>query len=678
VVRRLGDRLFPRPEIREASGPAPGTPPERWYRSHLRSVGLDLEQEKKRGLFAYLDRCLPPAAAPRYRPLSIAFIQAGPGSLRLPDGSRTVQQEMWDFLPSIQGTAGALLGALEADAAVNLGIAHRSLRAFADEFERLGVEQLQRMVRESDVVLISGQYHTWQRARELAGILKENNPLVVVVAGGPYATLNPEDALVEGVDYLVRYDGCVSACGLIRAISAGLEAEELSGYLEQLPNLFFRNRESKKIVRTSRMKVNARSGAPLPPVVGTGFYSRSFRDRIRILSLGATTGCPHRCGMCSSCRISSLARRPPEHVVADLRLMRQLGELEPAAADDTHNITRYAMGQLLHSLGGGEPARYNNREIFFWDDNLTHSKNREYAIEVFRAMADFFREEGMRPTVSWLQVGIDFFESDALLQAAREAGVRRAACGFETISANALRLMGKKRVRYEDVREQYRRAVRAAHARDIAVHAYLMVGFNEEQEDVAAMARFFQEIGVSTMQVLFQGCWSKKWIALDIPEVKKQPLADFDRLLEEGKIPAYLFDEQGRLIETLMTAGLVPTIRPEKMDYETLFRLRRRVYEEFYSLQNMLEIARKRDAYPDWATTLGVRLMARYRYLSKLDAFTERFEVLRKLRRADAEYLERTAGHPERRASHRARGKRSRATRSGDVVCEGEGPFQPK
>jgi radical SAM superfamily enzyme YgiQ (UPF0313 family) len=574
----------------------------------------------------------------------MVFIQAGPGAIRLDDGSDYTQQEMWDFLPSIQGTAGAVLGALQADAAVNLGIAHASLEAHADEFQRLSDGQLRRLAPRTDVAFVSGQYHTWQRARAIIRILRENNPGIVLVAGGPYATLNPEQALLPEIDYLVRYDGCVTACGLIRAVSAGLKGGELDAYLRKLPNLFYRKPRTGELVRTPRLKVSGRTGALLPPVVPvTAFYDRSLRERIRILSVGATTGCPHHCQMCSSCRISSLARRPPEHVVADLRLMHRLGDLEPSAPDDTRNIGRYALGQLLHSLGGDEPARYNVREIFFWDDNLTYRKNHAYAIGVFEAMARFFEEAGMRPPVSWLQVGIDFFENDQLLAAARAAGVHRACCGFETISEDALKLMRKKQIRRGEVREQYRRAVRAAHAHGIAVHAYLMVGFNEKEEDVASMARFFHEIGVSTMQVLFQGCWSKKWVALDIPEVKKQPLSDFERLLGEGRIPAYLFDDKGRLIETLMTAGLVPTVRAERMDYETLFRLRRRVYDEFYSVKNIREVLRRRRDYPDWATTVGVRLMARFRYLDRLDAFADKYGVLQKLRDADAEYLRRAA-----------------------------------
>jgi radical SAM superfamily enzyme YgiQ (UPF0313 family) len=573
----------------------------------------------------------------------VIFIQAGLSTVRFPDGSERLPEELWDFLPSIQGSAGAILGAVEADAAVNLGIVHRSLRAFADNYERLDVDQLQRLARETDVALINAQGQTGQRTLEMAAVLKRTHPGIAVIVGGPFPTLDPDEALTPDVDYLVRYDGCVAACGLLRALSANLAGEELSGYLQEVPNLFYRDRASEEVVRTPKMKVNARTGAPLPPVVSTSYYSKAFRERIVFLSLGASTGCPHHCQMCISCRISSLARRPPEHVVADLRLLHQLGDLEPESAHESANVGRFAMGQLLYWMKGEDLTRYNLREIFLWDDNLTHGKNRDYALEVFRGMAAFYREAGLRPALTTMQVGVDFFDSDEVLAAAHAAGIRRVCCGFETISRNALRLMGKKAVHYEEVEEQYRRAVQAGRAHGIAVLAYLMVGFNEEPEDIASMGRFFQEIGVASVQVLFQVCWNKKWVALDIPEVGRQPLADINRLQQQGRVPGYRYDENGRVIETLLTAGLMPTHRAEKMDYETLFRLRRRVYEEFYSPQNILEVWRNRDRYPDWASTIGSRLLARYRYLKQLDEFTERYGVMQKLRRAEAEYRARGA-----------------------------------
>jgi hypothetical protein len=197
-----------------------------------------------------------------------------------------------------------------------------------------------------------------------------------------------------------------------------------------------------------------------------------------------------------------------------------------------------------------------------------------------------------------LQVGIDFFDNDALVAAARKAGVARVGCGFETVSEDALRQMNKKRVDRKNVEQQYRDAAETARKYDIAIHGYFMVGFNETEEAILRIASFAEEIGLASIQLLFQGPWYKEWVAKDTPEVVQQQTAYLEQLTEQGKIADFYFDDQGNIDSAIATCGLVPVVRPSQMDYQVLYELRNRAYHRFYRFANVIKPLYQRNRYP--------------------------------------------------------------------------------
>lgn len=625
TLRSAGERLFPERLINQVPRRPPETSPRQWYAQELIGLGLDPEIEKKRGLFAYLDNCLPPAPAAPYRPLRIAFIQAGPGSVELDDGTRYTPSELFGFIVSVQGTAGAILGAIRADAALNFDLEHSALTAYGDEPRphRLNEQRIRDIADNNDIVMLGSNWSAWQRAEELIIALKRRNPALIIVMGGHYATTDPPDPIAAGTDYLVRYDGCVSACGLVRAIAAGLSDDKLDKYLKQVPNLFYRDAAG-QFVRTPRMSMRAEFGSPLPPFVSTEFYPFDFRRTIRTLSNGATTGCPYRCEMCVSCRVTALTRRPIEHFIADLERMRQLGELEPAIENELEIAGRVVLSEIQYRVAGDERTKYFPREIFLWDDNLTYAKNQDYALELFQAMTKYYTKNRLKPIFITVQVGVDFFENEELVRAARRAGVKRVCCGFESTSENALKLMKKKRVHFDRLREQYRTAAETARRNDIAIHGYLMIGFNETYSEILDMAEFFKEIGIGSIQVLFQGPWSKKWMILDDPTLDDEPMGDFHKLRDKGMIASYFFDKEGKVISSMMTAGAAPVIRAEHLSYEELNHLRLELYRKYYSVRNILETPFLRKKYPNWAATFALRLQTRVNYLNSLLDFNEK------------------------------------------------------
>lgn len=636
----LEQRFYPNRHVVDVPQRPESMTPRDWFQRLLEEVDLDWETEQRRGLFYYLDNALPTRRIDAYMPLRITFIHAGPASLETSDGSKFIPEELFSFVPSVSSAASSILGAIQADAAVNFDVEHIHLKAHSDEFERLDERDIENIAEQNDVVLLGSLSTTWARCRDIVMLLRAFNPSLILIAGGPQATIDPDYMVDAGVDYLVRYDGCVSACGLVRAIAGGLIGQELSEYLCSVPNLFYKD-HSGGYQSTPKMEVTEEAGAPLPPVLSNDFYSKQLREKLRILSTGATFGCPYKCAMCNSSRIASLSKRPVEHVIADLKRLYRMGDLDLNYETKNNQLKllfSVILGQLSHKYLGRSATQFLPRDVFFWDDNPTFTKNRKYAMELFEAMAAFYKENRIFPPAIWLQVGIDFFDDEELVRAARKAGITRISCGFEHVSENALKQIEKKKVKYGNVRTQYREAVALARKNDIAVHSYLMIGFNETAEDVEALASFFRDISVNTLQVLFVGPWRKKWMASDIPDMAKQPQFDFDVLVDAGRIPNYIYDRNGKPILTLFAGSLVPLTRAENIDYQTLFNLRRNVYKEFYTFESVLDVIKNRDRYPDWVSTALIRYQTYSKYFKYLDQFYKLYNIEKKLDEAEREY----------------------------------------
>lgn len=159
-------------------------------------------------------------------------------------------------------------------------------------------------------------------------------------------------------------------------------------------------------------------------------------------SLEITRGCPRNCSFCTAIRVSGKIMR--------LRPIDQIVE---------------------------EIERRRLKRFFLTDDNfgLNFRLHPEYMEQLFRTLAKL-------PIDSWsAQSEMMVAEFPDLLALAREAHLDKFFIGFESVNpGNRRDLGGKSKGKVED----YKRAVRAVHAKGIAVVGLFVMGFDHDTRDV--------------------------------------------------------------------------------------------------------------------------------------------------------------------------------------------------
>ena len=131
------------------------------------------------------------------------------------------------------------------------------------------------------------------RALEVADVVRNEDPDVTVVWGGPHATLDPEGTVQHpSVDAVVVGDGEVTLLEYVRALESGRDLDTVHG-LAHLRN--------GKVHVNPRRSIIELDALPDPPfhLVDAERYVFKRRGR-RCMNLSTVRGCPHQCTFCYS------------------------------------------------------------------------------------------------------------------------------------------------------------------------------------------------------------------------------------------------------------------------------------------------------------------------------------------------------------------------------------------
>ncbi len=161
------------------------------------------------------------------------------------------------------------------------------------------------------------------RALEIARCLKEDHPEIVLLAGGPEVTADPESLRQTGLfDYVLPGEGERKIVAVLRVLlgedcTAGNDFQDVD--LAELPSPYL-------------------SGL-LQPASGSGALWELSR------------GCPYRCDFCFESRGSSVVRRfPLPRIRAELRQFGKMGFGEIFVLDPTFNYHRQTAKELLRLM----------------------------------------------------------------------------------------------------------------------------------------------------------------------------------------------------------------------------------------------------------------------------------------------------------------------------------------
>jgi len=305
------------------------------------------------------------------------------------------------------------------------------------------------------------------RAYETLRRIKEITPSLYCIAGGPHATVMPEDTLRAGFDAVVLGEGEAAVTELARAMEEKSPVDSIAG-------LAFL-RDGALVCTSSRPFIEALDTIPEPArdlVNWADYYSRpSPFDGVI-----ASRGCPYRCLFCKPMQEKLFGKK--------VRYRSQCSII----VEISHylEIWRTYSPQASTMLPGGFTVPFFP---MFLDDMFLSKAS----------WVDSFCEEAGNSGLSFwwgCQARVDAIEEERLNRM-KQAGCHVVACGVESGSQQVLDFL-RKDITVADTRK----AFEICHKVGISTHAYIIIGSPQEtKEDLEATFTLLEEIRPTTCYV---------------------------------------------------------------------------------------------------------------------------------------------------------------------------------
>lgn len=285
------------------------------------------------------------------------------------------------------------------------------------------------------VVGISSKTQNFTSAACVARIVKELDPAIQVVLGGPHATMSPQHALAcPDIDVVAVGEGEMTLVELLKAYDAG---ESLS----QVRGLWLRNGAG-NVQTGARPYIDDLEVLP-NPIQYAPEVLRDY-DKYPLEAFGhifSARGCPYACTFCESKSIwtQKTRWRSPRHIVEEIKQLQALGLNDIMFDDDTFGIKQSYIEELCGLI------------------------------------------ENECPGLSWtceMTVGIT---RDKSLKAMKRAGCVAVMMGIESGNNDMLKTIKKA----QTIEKAYQ-AVDTVKANDVEVHTFFMIGFPHETEATLA------------------------------------------------------------------------------------------------------------------------------------------------------------------------------------------------
>ncbi len=309
--------------------------------------------------------------------------------------------------------------------------AGHEVEVFVDVLNGLPAKRLS----EYDVIAAPVSGPNYNPVKQYFAGLKQINPDATLVAGGPFASVSPNDVL-RIADVVVREEGEVTFVELLAALEADAP-------LDGIPGISFKR--NGRVIHNSRRPFLSSPGTVQNLDLLIDFKPLSLPAQIikyggiYVGQVVASRGCPFPCSFCYENMLggTGLRKHAIEPLIADIRQKRDF---------------------------------FNTREFQIADPNF--GANPKHCREVLRAIVD--ADLGCRFTAL---CRVDIGRRPEILRLMKEAGFRSLALGIETLEDPDLASI-EKRQTFAEIVESVAR-IRAA---GIEVFGLFMLGFDDDTE----------------------------------------------------------------------------------------------------------------------------------------------------------------------------------------------------
>lgn len=277
-------------------------------------------------------------------------------------------------------------------------------------------KDLQRKIRNADIVGITGMITEYGEVLRLVDIAKKANPKARVVLGGPLATTLPQELLrVSVADLVVVGEGEKTIINLVSAIKYGDSFGDIKGIVYRDGNQIIATESAEPIADLDTLPFPARHllnmNKYLKDLESCGLKNNEF-GKTKSTNLITSRGCPYSCTFCFKDMWGHKWRgRSPANIVDEMELLYR---------------------------------RYGMNSFFFNDDTFVLDRKRVFEL------CELIREK--RLDVVWNCNGRVDLMTKELLEAMYDAGCRGIGYGIESGDQEILDSM-KKNITLDQVRE---------------------------------------------------------------------------------------------------------------------------------------------------------------------------------------------------------------------------------
>lgn len=271
----------------------------------------------------------------------------------------------------------------------------------------------------SDVLLISSITRTSIQSMKLADLYRKENPVGIVISGGPDPTFRVDDWL-EHVDIVVRGEGEITLVQLMNELTK--EFPDLT----TIEGISFKG-NSGTINTKERKLMTAQQLSSLPHP----YYDDVIRAKVASMVLESSRGCPNNCDFCTVTQLYGRAYRQKtkKYVIDELKQIEEIGNY-----------------------------------CFFTDDNIAAKQD-----ETIELLEEIGRVSARKNKIAQITISAAFNEK--LLKALKKAGFMYLCVGIESIVDSTLEFFGKP-YRADRIKE----AIRIYRDFGFWIHGMMMLG----------------------------------------------------------------------------------------------------------------------------------------------------------------------------------------------------------